>query len=372
MNSLSSGLNDKIMRNSSIEFLRIIAMLFIVFSHSSVHGGFLYDKANYNNIILSWLTLGNLGVDIFVIISGYFSCQRHIKKNHFIKLLSQVYFYSILCFVIALVFTQNFTTKKLVTVFFPTIFCEYWFFTAYFVLMLLSPYINTLIEKSNRKQLLHSIVLMLIIWSVIPTFTGQNMYGTELVQFVMFYLFGAYFRKYPDNIFRNQFLQKGITALSFILLFASSVIFYLLGNVISFFEHKECFFFGRTSLLIIGCAVGLFSLSVYRKAYTNKFINHIGCCTFGVYLFHDNPFIRKLLWLEWIPNYKFYNSIYLPIRMILSSILVFIICILIDYIRQKFFANRIFEIIDWLCECIKQMILFLYHKVSSIYHHFIN
>ena len=367
MDFLSPRQNEKNTRNSSVELLRIIAILFIVLSHSSAHGGFLYDNSNYNNIILAWLSLGNLGVDIFVMITGYFSYKRVLKKDHFIKLLSQVYFYSILCFFIAFIFIKSFTLKELITVFFPTIFTEYWFFTAYFVLMLLSPYINMLIEKTSRKQFLHCIALMIIMWIIIPTFTTQNMYGSELPQFLMLYLFGAYFKKYPDNIFKNSIFRRVVTGLSFILLYTSSVVFYILGNMIPFFACKESFFFGRTSLLVIGCAVGLFSLAVYKKAYVNKFINIIGGCTFGVYLFHDNPFIRKLLWLEWLPNFKLYDSIYLPIALILSSVFVFIVCILIDYVRQRLFAGISFEIINYLYEHIKKIVWFLSEKAKYIY-----
>ena len=45
-------------RNSSIELLRIIAMLFIVASHCSIHGHFpdLKSIPFYNRVLLSWFT----------------------------------------------------------------------------------------------------------------------------------------------------------------------------------------------------------------------------------------------------------------------------------------------------------------------------
>ena len=69
----SDSVKAKSLRNSSVELLRIISMVMIVFHHFAVHGGFKWD-ANavtiphfwYNFIIMG----GKIGVDIFVLISG--------------------------------------------------------------------------------------------------------------------------------------------------------------------------------------------------------------------------------------------------------------------------------------------------------------
>jgi hypothetical protein len=56
---------------------------------------------------------------------------------------------------------------------------------------------------------------------------------------------------------------------------------------------------------------------------------------FGVYLIHDNPFVRELLWNKIINN-SYYNSngaTYL-IYGIIVSLSIFFICILIDSIKR--------------------------------------
>lgn len=62
-------------RNSSIELLRIIAMVMIMFHHFAYYSGFEYNLSSistpylwYNFIIMG----GKIGVNIFVLISGYF------------------------------------------------------------------------------------------------------------------------------------------------------------------------------------------------------------------------------------------------------------------------------------------------------------
>ena len=59
-------------RNSSVELLRIIAMLFIIASHFSVHSGFdlgLISQGNpFGAIVLRMSVLGYIGIDIFMCI----------------------------------------------------------------------------------------------------------------------------------------------------------------------------------------------------------------------------------------------------------------------------------------------------------------
>jgi len=93
-------------RNSAIELLRIIAMLFIVLSHFCVHSNFNLSQMpfSFNKTILQWGALGNLGVDIFMIISGFFLCKSKLKTKSISKLLTQVWFYSVFLFFIAVIF----------------------------------------------------------------------------------------------------------------------------------------------------------------------------------------------------------------------------------------------------------------------------
>ncbi len=62
-------------RNSSIELLRIITMFMIVSCHFATHGGFSFNPQTLSIPRFWWNVLemgGNFGVDVFVLISGYF------------------------------------------------------------------------------------------------------------------------------------------------------------------------------------------------------------------------------------------------------------------------------------------------------------
>lgn len=323
-------------RNSSLELLRILAMLFIVLSHACVHSRFDLSSSsvNINSLFVQWGVLGNLGVDIYVLISGYFLCKKENNYYSIIKLLLQVWFYSYLLFVICrCIFDFSYTSKDYFRFFFPTLFKEYWFFTAYFVLNLLSPYINIFLKKSNRVVIRNMIIMMFVIWIILPTFTLQSMYSNELVQILFFYIVGAYFRLYPDFTIKNNLITIGLTIISFLLLFSSTVVLNVLGEYISFFQNKGTVFYNRDSLLVVICAIGLFSSFLNFPAFTNKFINRVAACTFGVYLIHDNPAMRNILWINIFKHAEQLESNDLIFRIIISVLIVFTVSTIVEYLR---------------------------------------
>ena len=74
-------------RNSSIELLRIMAMVMILFHHYSVHGNFDYGSAgiSYDRLILSVIQLGEWAVNILVIIFAYFSVKSKFKPKNILR-----------------------------------------------------------------------------------------------------------------------------------------------------------------------------------------------------------------------------------------------------------------------------------------------
>ena len=184
------------------------------------------------------------------------------------------------------------------------------------------------INQLNRTQFLKLIATMMAFWCLIPTFTNQPMAGGMMCQFVMFYSIGAYFKKYPDTIFKMKRNRYLLAAVSGLLMFASSVVLKVV------FGKYMLYFYARQSLLAVGFAIGLFTIAIYREKFCNKWINKIAGCVFGVYLFHDHPLMRELIWHEWLPKNKFYNSYILIAAIILSVLIVMLAGTIVEFIRQ--------------------------------------
>ena len=141
-------------RNSSFELLRIISMFLIVAHHYSVHSGFNFLEPLSVNLYYAQCLAsgGKFGVNIFVLISGYFLCKSTFKWQKLIKLELQVLFYSIIIGVVFYIYSEEKSLSNLVFSFLPLYSSEYWFYKAYFVLFLLSPFLNVFINSIEKTQ----------------------------------------------------------------------------------------------------------------------------------------------------------------------------------------------------------------------------
>lgn len=342
-------------RNSSLELLRIISMLFIICSHFCVHGGFDIGNTDliFNRIILQVGALGNLGVDIFVMISGYFLSQTRFKLSRVVKVVLQVLFYSVSIYLILAVLNViPFTVKDTIKSVLPILLKLYWFATVYVILCVLTPFLNKLLNGLTKNQYIAFLGVILFIWSVIPTFTTINMYSNEIIQFVMLYSIGAFVRKYPDISFAKKY-RYWITFVSAFLLVMSTVAFNLLAQVTNtaFYNHGNDFY-TRYSVLTIALAYGLLLIFTNLKNISNYTINLVSSTTFGIYLIHDNRYLREVIWNDIFRVNEFSDKPYLVLYLLACVIIIFIVCATIDYIRQKLFEKPVMHFLEPVLNCI--------------------
>lgn len=143
-------------RCSNIEALRIISMLMILMLHLLNYGRLL-EKSNVLTAkeFCIWFleALCFVAVNCYVIIGGYFLVDSNFKIKRILKIWSETLFYSILIYSI-FYFTiyQEKTVKETLINFFPVFLRNYWFVTVYIVLLILSPFLNKLINSLSQKQ----------------------------------------------------------------------------------------------------------------------------------------------------------------------------------------------------------------------------
>ena len=129
-----------------MELLRIMAMFFIVVFHCSYKSGFTFDQldANTFGVKCFWM-LGELGVNLFTLISGYFQINGSFKSEKLIRMLGQVLFYWGLSVLVAfnLGILEISGVRNAILLLFPTLTNRYWYFTAFVILYIFSPWINS-------------------------------------------------------------------------------------------------------------------------------------------------------------------------------------------------------------------------------------
>jgi len=342
-------------RQSSIELLRIVAMLMVLISHYSFHSFYVAGEGYtsiiniFNRLLLQIANTGSLGVDVFIIISGYCMINSTFKAKKMVELLAQVWFYSILIFACAVAFKwEEITFDVVLKSIFPTMFGTYWFFTAYIVLYMLSPYINRLMKAesstSARRKNATMIMLMLVLWSFFPTFTTANWNGTELPLFVMLYCIGAYLRLYPENIVRQHsgwlVIGGGISWVTF------AVICNILGIWMPVFSIHVTYFYSKSSILTILLATCLVSHAGKSERLNSSVINRVASNVFSVYLLTDNSLIRYQIWDHWFHSKNYAESPVLILHMGIVSVILFTISITIEEIRKISYGNVVEFVIN--------------------------
>lgn len=99
------------------------------------------------------------------------------------------------------------------------------------------------------------------------------------------------------------------------------------------------------------------------KPHYNKFINTIGGCTFGVYLIHDHDFVRNFLWENLFSLENYANSSMLLVRILYSTIAVFIVCLIIEFVRKNIIEKYLLK---YLYKFVYSFADFVIEKLSVI------
>nr|WP_288744250.1 acyltransferase [uncultured Mediterraneibacter sp.] len=328
-------------RNSSIELLRIISMVMIMFHHFAYHGNFEW---NYNEITIPhlWYNFilmgGKVGVNIFVLISGFFlieNTERLFQPKKLLKFWGQVVFYSITTYFLSIVLQiNNFDIKQIIKICFPITYPGWWFASTYFMLYLIHPFLNKLLHDLNKNVYQYLILLLVFCWSIIPTLTTQLFESNSLLWFITLYAIAGYAKIYGFN---ERLKSKHYFFLFLIVLVCSylvSVSFLVLGTKRNELAVHAIDFFGMERFPILLMAFFLFMTFAKLKIKFNKWINVIASATFGVYLIHDSSYIRYYIWWNIFKINQYQESLFLIPYSILVVFTVYVLCTGIEMVRK--------------------------------------
>ena len=329
-------------RNTSIELLRIISMIMIMFHHFAYHGNFEW---NFNEVTLPHLWYdfilmgGKVGVDIFVLISGYFlieNTEKLFQPKKLLKFWGQVVFYSIMTYLLSVMLRLNaFEIKQLIKVCLPITYPGWWFASTYFMLYLIHPFLNKLLHGLSKTEYQYLILMMVLCWSIIPTATTQLFESNSLLWFVTLYGIVGYVNLYGGN---QKLQSKHYFSLYFMVLiitYTVSTTFLFLGTKKEEWSTHAIDFFEIERLPILLMAITLFMGFVTLKMNYHKWINMIASATFGVYLIHDSSYIRYYLWTNIFKINQYQDSTFLILYSILVVFILYVSCTMIDLIRKK-------------------------------------
>lgn len=344
---MSSESKKTTVRESNLELLRIVSILIIILSHYVGHSGFDFtgEGLSFNRLFVESFRLGAVGVDIFVLISGYFLVSSEFKASKFIRLECEILFYSIVLGITFFLATDLAGMKDLIYSFFPSLSNSYWFISTYLLLYLLSPFLNKLIHALNQKWHARLLIILYAVYVLIPTVTNFTLAGTSnIMLFFMLYLTAAYYHLYGGPMGTKTAGNFLMALLSFLFIACSTMLFDILNTRFGIMRYDASYFTSAYSLPVILCALGLFLGFKNLKISYHPAINWISGCTLGIYLLHDNNFMRTFLWKHLLSCQNYQNSAFLALHAIICVVAVFTICLLIDKVRIALIERPLFKL----------------------------
>ena len=324
--------------------------------HFNVHGGISasFDNVGKNAFIAKMMyECGKIGVDIFVIISSWFLAGKELSyaniRNRIKKIYIPVWTYSILIYICMLIKQHDlFNCRNVLKAFFPVVFSNNWYATAYILFLIIVPVLNKGLASLSEKEHRWLAIVLFIYTSVFQTIAGYKYvdasnHFTNLTWFTVCFIITSYFKQYKKQRLSQLRIVGGVAVICFVW-FGLSIyladyyqIFLCLNR-----PENSVYMMQINYVPVIVCAFALFFI-FERLDFSLNFINAVGKATFGIYLIHDNPYICNYIWMRICRSTDCFYGSHFYINALSGIIFIFIICCIIEIIREavteKFIKN---------------------------------
>lgn len=315
----------KTKRQTNYELLRVIAILLISLMHGirSAYG----SPCTLNSIsFVAINAIGNMGVTIFILISGFFGVKFRLSK--LFQLWAIVLFYSLLIFVFNNIaeppsFSKEFI-KSLYTALTPITSGTWWFITSYTILFMLSPLLNKASEHITKHQFQYLIAVLLLFYSLSPTFLMHSLSDTPngkcTENMILAYLIGRYMAIHGIPSFIKRYYTVILVCCITLIFFVNNYIFDPL------FMAKDHNLFIIVGALCIFCIFGNVNI---KSDITNNIISKAATFAFPIYIL--NIFLTDLLEYQYIDLRASYS--FLPYYLMVQCEIIGI-SITTEYLRR--------------------------------------
>lgn len=323
--------NETYYRQSNIELLRIVAMFLIVMLHTNY---FTIGCVSSNDIFLSPITsfvrilceqLCIVGVNVFILISGYFGIKPSISKIG--NIMFQVLFWGVIVTFFGVLIGAPIEWKQIAKVLWGGGW--YWFISAYVGLYCFAPVLNSFIENTDKKGFSIIVTVFFFLEFMYGWLGAMGSYlnGYSFVSFIGLYLLGRYIKLYPVRIIAS------CNKYYFLLLY---LLFSLIPSIFSFITighwNKDFNTIAYSSPFVVGASVFLLLFFTEVKI-RSRVINWIAASVLSIYLLHLHPVIMPMFRKAFL---SLYNEMPVLYYFLLASILIVVgglIVVLIDKIR---------------------------------------
>lgn len=344
----------KAQRNSNLELLRIIAMIAIIAYHFYTQTEIFTTPVNAGShwIAMFLGSFGRTGVNLFVMIGAWFLVDLPFKSMRFIRLYSTCFLYTVLITGAVLIAGHSsgddMAFKEVLRSFTPFSSSPLWFVSDYLFLLLLTPFLNTLILALPLEKYKILVGIIVVVFVVIPTvenlIPGFNVYKYYIVKsdmswMIALYMLVGYWKRRPNSCFEREgraawctaLLISGCAVLCMIDCFGREwmISAFLVKKFHAFLEYL---FMDMASAFCFLLAVSTFFL-FKRFTFNVPIVNRIARNILGIYVIHQVPVFIPVLW-GWFSVGKWIYSPWFLLYEIGTILTVFVVFWGVDSIRE--------------------------------------
>lgn len=276
-------------RNKGIDLLRTILILMIIMHHTLLRGSVslrLLETGDFDtkyNIFIFINSFLVVAVNCYFLISGYFKIKLHWIK--IIKLLGSVYFIYFTVNIAYIVCTQAvFTISMLKGFLFPI--SQFWFVFIYFVLSMLSPYLNIFLKELNVDDEKRLLSIMVLVWCIYAFLIDNEIFGANrgysLIMAIILYIIGDYISKLQSETSAKKQVVKYLVCSG-----ANGV----LAIICALSGHQSWTWklFSYNNPIILYASICLFAAFINLPCIMSEKIANLGRYTLYIYILHSTP-----------------------------------------------------------------------------------
>lgn len=338
-------------REFGIDLLKMMAMVMVVVHHILNAG--VESSLSEKSLGAEWtLQLFHCfcycAVDVFVMATGYIMCRLGFRYARIFKLWRQVVGYSLTLVIVACCVSRvRVGWHDWLEACFPVLTNQYWFFTQYFALFFLMPFLNRLVDNLSNREM---IVLLLTgggLFSFCSLAAGADLFvikwGYSVLWFMYLYVLGSAIFKISLVIRVKKLWTVVILAIGCAISALGAIGSRLLPQLIGGGARVGDLAYSYTSPSIVLEALALmilFGRIEVKSERLQHIITFLAPSTFIVYIVHTNKLFRRMVGWENIfrpiAEFGWWWAICLSA---LIGLCLFLAIVGIDVVRRRVFTR---------------------------------
>lgn len=334
MTECTSG---KKIRNSNLELLRILCILFIIGDHFTGQSG-IYEGGSIGShfFYCASTSLSRVACSVFIIISAWFLADKDFRFKRIVHIWLTVVMYTIpLTIYLYLIGVSS--RGNIVAAFLPVEQSPLWFAGYYIVLVFIAPLLNLIIHDVPKSVLEFFLFVFFCGQCLYTTITTDlGFFSDDIWSLIFLYMLTGYMKKYVTELPKTgrAFILFGLVWFCLTLSRAMAAN-YGMGMLAGYCEIYRARLQTLPNLLLAYSA--FFAFLGLRVKYS-RIINTLASTTLGVYCFHQVPVWYTYLWEQGFRSSVYNQTLHGVKRMLYTVCSIFAVWIMgtiIELIRIK-------------------------------------